>query len=41
MEGRLLETRRLTAADFDEIDKVRHAPIIVQEIVQGLDIRIA
>jgi glutathione synthase/RimK-type ligase-like ATP-grasp enzyme len=40
MEGRLLETRRLTAADFDEIDKVRHAPIIVQEIVQGLDIRI-
>lgn len=40
MEGRLLETRRLTSADFDEIDKVRHAPIIVQEIVQGLDIRI-
>ena len=40
MEGRLLETRRLTEADFDEIDKVRHAPIIVQEIVQGLDIRI-
>lgn len=40
MEGRALETRRLTAADFEEIDKVRHAPIIVQEIVQGLDIRI-
>jgi len=40
MEGGLLETRRLTAADFDDIDKVRHAPIIVQEIVKGLDIRI-
>ena len=40
MEGRLLETRRLSAADFDEIDRVRHAPIIVQEIVHGLDIRI-
>ena len=40
MEGRLLETRRLTATDFDEIHKVRHAPIIVQEVVQGLDIRI-
>jgi glutathione synthase/RimK-type ligase-like ATP-grasp enzyme len=40
MQGRLLETRRLTATDFDEIEKVRHAPIIVQEIVQGLDIRI-
>jgi glutathione synthase/RimK-type ligase-like ATP-grasp enzyme len=40
MEGRLLETRRLTAADFAEIDRVRHAPIIVQEIIPGLDIRI-
>lgn len=40
MEGQMLETRRLTEADFIDLDKVRHAPIIVQEAITGLDIRI-
>lgn len=40
MSGQMLETRRLTEPDFAELDKVRHAPIIVQEAITGLDIRI-
>jgi len=37
---RFLETRRLNEEDFCDFDKLRYAPIIVQERIEGLDIRV-
>jgi glutathione synthase/RimK-type ligase-like ATP-grasp enzyme len=40
MPDKMLETRRLLETDFAELDKVRYAPVIVQQTIEGLDIRI-
>jgi glutathione synthase/RimK-type ligase-like ATP-grasp enzyme len=38
--GRMAETRRLTAEVLTDLERLRHAPIIAQELVDGRDVRV-